>query len=129
MARRKPSSRSTQGEAAAPLRPREPSSPEADFLRPAEATGLSGRYIVLFRRGAGARGAKTLHEKAGLRTASTADTDSGAIPPDQLGGKQLVLATLDIAIVEMDPAQARGVASAAEDDGIELVVPEGIKYA
>jgi hypothetical protein len=129
MAKHKPSPKSG-GDGDIPLRPRSSSPhPRAEWLRAAATTGASGRYLVIFRSGASAKGVQTLHDKAGLKIASTADSPSGAISHEELGDRQLLLDELDIAVVEMEPDQFRGVASASDDSAIELVVPESIKYA
>src|SRR5439155_20806972 len=112
------------------LQPRSgaPSSGE-DLLRAAVATGSSGRYIVIFRPGASHTGTRTLQNRAGVASvASTADSDSGALEASQ-AGDNVLFDQLDMAVVDMEPDQVMGVASANDDEGVELIVPDGVKFA
>src|SRR5207247_10969791 len=109
-------------------RRRDGRSTDEELIRAAAAQGTTGRFIVIFREGASKTATQTLRNRAGVSMATTADVESGA-PPEDLGDQGLTFDKLDMAVVDMAPAQTRGVAAATEDEAIELVVPEGIKLA
>src|SRR5262245_10249227 len=99
----------------------------AGVLRAAAAAGTTGRFIAVFRPGEAQAGVRELRDKAGVAApANTADSDSGALDPNEIDGENVLFDKLDMAVVELDPDQ-RGAATAAIGGPVLMMVPETIK--
>ena len=106
---------------------------EIDAVDEVRAPGTTGRWLVLFGEDEAAvrAGTRALSEAAGLRVASAADFDGGAVDSEALAGAEaLVFPALGVAVTSAPPAQLRQLgARAAEETGILAVEPERIVYA
>ena len=131
MAKTRPGSKRDGGTNGDQLRPRESAQSGQELLRKAMATGTTGRYIVIYQRGASKAGAKLLHDKAGVPAgmASTADAPSGALDAAEVGDENLHFDKLDMAVVDLDPEQAVAASAAAADGPVQLIIPESFKFA
>jgi subtilisin family serine protease len=86
----------------------------ADSDRP--GYGETGRYLVLLDPYALEEGVAALRDRAGLTLANTADSDSGALGPEELQGADGVLFDrLGVAVVEIEPDRLPALTSAATD--------------
>src|SRR5215469_17122595 len=89
----------------------------------------TGRYLVLFKEGAGPSSVKSLSKAVGLSIASTADFTGGAATPEAVSGADgLLFPDLGVAVVDAPPDQLHA-AAAAEESDILAVEPERVVYA
>src|SRR5262245_43573306 len=87
-------------------------------------TGTTGRYLVLFKDGAGPASVKSLSRAVGVAIASTADFESGAATPEAVSGADgLVFPDLGVAVVDAPP-EALHAAGVAEESNILAIEPE-----
>ena len=94
------------------------------------APGTTGRYLVLMREDAVKAGVKALSDVTGLRVASTADFEGGAVEGDQLAEAEAILfEDLGVVVVDTPPSQIRTLGAAAEDNAILAIEPERVVYA
>jgi len=92
-------------------------------------TGTTGRYLVLFKDGAGPASVKSLSRAVGVAIASTADFESGAATPEAVSGADgLVFPDLGVAVVDAPP-EALHAAGVAEESNILAIEPERVVYA
>jgi subtilisin len=92
--------------------------------------GTTGRYLILFQKGAGASGIKALREGGGFNVASTADFEGGVVTPEGVAGADAItFDKLDIAVVDSLPDQMRAASATAGENLILAVEPERIVYA
>src|SRR5882672_8955010 len=113
--------------AAAPFSAEDGNTPALQ-ITPAQS-GTTGRYIVLFKEGAGPSGVKSLSKAVGLSFASTADFESGAATADSVSGADgLLFPDLGVAVVDAPPEQLHA-AGVAEESDILAIEPERIVYA
>jgi subtilisin family serine protease len=91
--------------------------------------GTTGRYLVLFERGATAKAPDTLNRLAGLSVASSADFAGGIAASGDMGGADAVMfQDLGICVTAAPPEQTRLLGVAAAETGILAVEPERIVY-
>ena len=108
--------------------------PAADPQIPASVTGgpeggTTGRYLVLFREGAGAASIRNFGKAAGVAMASASDFKEGAPELSKLASDEgLIFPDLNVAVVNTPPEQIQSVAAAADSD-ILAIEPERIVYA
>ncbi|HKS63668.1 MAG TPA: S8 family serine peptidase [Xanthobacteraceae bacterium] len=108
--------------------------PAADPQIPASVTGgpeggTTGRYLVLFREGAGAASIRNFGKAAGVAMASASDFKEGAPELSKLASDEgVVFPDLGVAVVNTPPEQIQSVAAAADSD-ILAIEPERIVYA
>jgi hypothetical protein len=106
----------------------------ADPQIPATVTGgpeggTTGRYLVLFREGAGAASIRSFGKAAGIAMASASDFKEGAPELSKLASDEgVVFPDLGVAVVNTPPEQIQSVAAAADSD-ILAIEPERIVYA
>lgn len=92
-------------------------------------SGTTGRYLVLFKEGAGAASVRTLGKAVGVSIASTADFEGGAATPEAVSGSDgLYFPDLGVAVLDAPPEELRAVGVAEESD-ILAIEPERIVYA
>lgn len=109
-------------------------SPAADPQIPASVTGgpeggTTGRYLVLFREGAGAASIRSFGKAAGVAMASASDFKEGAPELSKLASDEgVIFPDLGVAVVNTPPEQIQSVAAAADSD-ILAIEPERIVYA
>lgn len=109
-------------------------SPAADPQIPASVTGgpeggTTGRYLVLFREGAGAASIRNFGKAAGVAMASASDFKEGAPELSKLASDEgVIFPDLGVAVVNTPPEQIQSVAAAADSD-ILAIEPERIVYA
>lgn len=109
-------------------------SPAADPQIPASVTGgpeggTTGRYLVLFREGAGAASIRNFGKAAGVAMASASDFKEGAPELSKLASDEgVIFPDLGVAVVNSPPEQIQSVAAAADSD-ILAIEPERIVYA
>src|SRR5262245_54971799 len=95
---------------------------------PAQA-GTTGRYLVLFKDGAGPASVRKLSKAVGLSIASTADFEGGAATPEAVGGADgLMFPDLGVAVVDAPPESLHA-AGVAEESDILAIEPERVVYA
>ena len=106
----------------------------ADPQMPAAVTGgpeggTTGRYLVLFREGAGAASIRSFGKAAGIAMASASDFKEGAPELSKLASDEgVVFPDLGVAVVNTPPELIQSVAAAADSD-ILAIEPERIVYA
>lgn len=109
-------------------------SPATDPQIPASVTGgpeggTTGRYLVLFREGAGAASIRNFGKAAGVAMASASDFKEGAPELSKLASDEgVIFPDLGVAVVNTPPEQIQSVAAAADSD-ILAIEPERIVYA
>ena len=109
-------------------------SPATDPQIPASVTGgpeggTTGRYLVLFREGAGAASIRSFGKAAGVAMASASDFKEGAPELSKLASDEgVIFPDLGVAVVNTPPEQIQSVAAAADSD-ILAIEPERIVYA
>jgi subtilisin len=108
-----------------PPPPYEP--PPGDDMPP--PPGTTGRFLVLFERGAAAGAPETLSRLAGLSVASSLDFAGGVAASGDMGGADAVMfPDLGICVTTAPPEQTRLLGVAAAETGILAVEPERIVY-
>ncbi|MFL5107859.1 MAG: S8 family peptidase [Xanthobacteraceae bacterium] len=91
--------------------------------------GTTGRFLVLFKEGAGPKAVSSLSKAAGLSIASTADFKDGGANVEALGKSEgLVFPDLGVAVVNTPPTEIHAFA-ATEESNILAIEPERIVYA
>lgn len=93
--------------------------------------GTTGRFLVLLREDAVKAGVKALSEAAGLKVASTADFESGAVDAEQMAEAEAILfEDLGVVVVDTPPEQIQAISAAAgEENAILAIEPERVVYA
>ncbi len=98
-------------------------------LSPPAAAGTTGRFLVLFKEGAGPASVKSLSKAAGLSIASAADFKGRAANVEALGRSEgLHFPDLGVAVVNTPPTEMQAFAASGESD-ILAIEPERIVYA
>src|SRR4051794_31038010 len=89
----------------------------------------TGRYLVLFKDGAGPSGMKNLSRAVSLKFASTADFEGGAATAEAIRGADgLLFPDLGCAVVDVPPEQLNAATVAGAGD-ILAIEPERVVYA
>jgi subtilisin len=105
---------------------------EADIPAPSDGTppaGTTGRYLILFREGAGPASVRNLSKAAGLSIASAADFKDGSFGLESLAADSgLMFPDLGIAVVNTPPEEVNAFAASSESD-ILAIEPERYVYA
>ena len=113
-----------------------PPAPEPILPPPAGAAGdggFTGRYIVLLREDGADRAAALLHDRTGLRVATT--RAEGAVAAEAVDqGDALVFSEIGAAVLTMDPDQLQSLQVLAADDLettplVEAIEPERYVFA
>jgi subtilisin family serine protease len=90
---------------------------------------MTGRYLILFDRGAAPQAAKVLSGVAGMRLASSADYEGGIMSAEDLGGADaMMFPALGVAVADAPPEQTH-LLGAASDSGILAIEPERVVHA
>jgi subtilisin family serine protease len=94
-------------------------------------TGLTGRYLVLFREDAVQSGVRALSTLMGVSFASASDFSEGAVAADVLEETPaLVFGDLGVAVLDVAPEQLPAMSGMSpEDSGIIAIEPEREVYA
>lgn len=92
-------------------------------------SGVTGRKLVVLRHDSQKSLIQALKNTAGLSVASTADFDNAVVADDQLGGSDsLLLANLDIAVIDGDDDQFQSLAAAVADESNPVLAIEPEMY-
>src|SRR5262245_30683552 len=94
---------------------------EASVVRPA---GTTGRYLVLFKKGAEKAGVQALSKRAGIAMASSADYDTSpsSAVAEMASDGGLFFETLGVAVVDTPPQTIQSLSLEMTDDNPILAV-------
>jgi subtilisin family serine protease len=123
----KKSERQTTSSGEEPARDRVAAPPPPVAVGPmGDGGGLTGRYIVLLREDGADRAASMLHDRTGLRVATT-HAEGTAAAEDVSEGDALVFSEIGAAVLTMDPDQLQSLQVAAAGEAAEAPLIEAIE--
>src|SRR5712692_4472310 len=105
--------------------------PPTNTIQPVAESGTTGRHLVLLRDGAFDEGMNALNAIAGLGVARATDLSAEAMSETlSQGGTAIMLETLGVAIINVEPDQIQSLSVASAEAGPILAVePERVVYA